>query len=452
MSRQSFPLVAHRSLDDVIAYREGQAVTVRRFLAEVTRVRQVLGAGTHILNLCGDRYRFMVGLAAALVSGKTSLLPSSSTPAMLRSLANFAPDILCLIDGGLAGIGLPQVAYPEDERIDSDDGVPLIDGALTAAYVFTSGSTGQPEPHAKTWGSLVRNVRAEATRLGMDAGQRHTLIGTVPPQHMYGFESTVLLAMQSGASISAGRQFYPFDICAAIAAAPRPRMLVSTPLHLRALMVDGLDVPPVDKLLSATAPISLDLVREAERRFDAPLLEIYGCTESGQVASRQPVISPQWRLFPGLRLAWENGRAWVSGGHVDGRVELGDLLEPVDGECFLLHGRTADLVNIAGIRSSLAYLNHQLNMIPGVRDGIFFMPDGECSDRVTRLTAFVVAPDLDAASLTRALRERVHPAFLPRPLLFVDALPRNATGKLPREALHALAEGRAKQTGGGACR
>jgi len=38
----------------------------------------------------------------------------------------------------------------------------------------------------------------------------------------------------------------------------------------------------------------------------------------------------------------------------------------------------------------------------------------------------------------RALRERIDPLFLPRPLLFVDALPRNGTGKLPRAALDAL--------------
>jgi acyl-coenzyme A synthetase/AMP-(fatty) acid ligase len=51
----------------------------------------------------------------------------------------------------------------------------------------------------------------------------------------------------------------------------------------------------------------------------------------------------------------------------------------------------------------------------------------------------VVAPDLDAARVLAALRDRVDPVFLPRPLLFVARLPRNATGKLPHEALRALA-------------
>jgi acyl-coenzyme A synthetase/AMP-(fatty) acid ligase len=104
----------------------------------------------------------------------------------------------------------------------------------------------------------------------------------------------------------------------------------------------------------------------------------------------------------------------------------------------LLLGRSADLINIAGKRTCLAYLNHQLTAITGVADGAFLMPDEEAADGVTRLTAFIVAPGLSAATIIQALRERIDPVFLPRPLVFVDALPRNATGKLPREALKTL--------------
>ena len=445
--RQRFPLVTHGSLDELIAFREGRGITVRQFFADVERVARLLGGGGHLLNLCSDRYRFMVGLSAGLVSGKTSLLPSSHTRGMMLALAEFAPDSVCLTDGCAPVPGLPQVDYPEDEggngdgdSMTVDQAVPLIDGKQPVAYVFTSGSAGTPAPHLKTWGSLVRNVRAEARRLGIVEGRRYAVVATVPPQHMYGFESSVLLAMQSGGAISSNQQFYPLDICAALNAAPRPRLLVSTPFHLRSLMDDGLNIPPVDLLLSATAPISATLVREAETRFNAPLMEIYGCTESGQIASRQPAVSAEWHLFPGVRLSFQNGRAWASGGHVEGPVELGDVLESVAEDRFLLRGRTADLVNIAGNRSSLSYLNHQLNSVHGVLDGIFYMPEDECPERVTRLAALVVAPGLDAERLLRALRERIDPAFLPRPLLFVDALPRNGTGKLPRELLDALAQ------------
>jgi acyl-coenzyme A synthetase/AMP-(fatty) acid ligase len=96
-------------------------------------------------------------------------------------------------------------------------------------------------------------------------------------------------------------------------------------------------------------------------------------------------------------------------------------------------------VNIAGKRTSLGYLNYQLNSIPGVRDGVFVMPDEEGAASVPRLTAFVVAPGLSQGDVMAALRRRIDAAFLPRPLNLVDALPRNSTGKLPRAAIAALA-------------
>ncbi len=97
-------------------------------------------------------------------------------------------------------------------------------------------------------------------------------------------------------------------------------------------------------------------------------------------------------------------------------------------------GRAYGEMNIAGKRTSLAHLNYHLNSIEGVRDGVFVAPEQE-GEAVTRLTAYVVAPGLSGEALMSALRQRIDAAFLPRPLHFVDALPRNETGKLPRRAL-----------------
>ena len=104
---------------------------------------------------------------------------------------------------------------------------------------------------------------------------------------------------------------------------------------------------------------------------------------------------------------------------------------------FRLLGRREDLVNIAGKRTSLGYLNHQLNQIEGVVEGVFVAPD-EVGTEVRRLLALVVAPGLNERQLLAALAERLDPVFLPRPLIKVDALPRNDTGKVTRAALLAL--------------
>jgi acyl-coenzyme A synthetase/AMP-(fatty) acid ligase len=79
-----------------------------------------------------------------------------------------------------------------------------------------------------------------------------------------------------------------------------------------------------------------------------------------------------------------------------------------------------------------------LNSIEGVVDSAFFMPHEVSHDHVTRLTACVVAPNLTASAILAALRVRIDPVFLPRPLVFVKSLPRNSTGKLPRDALQKL--------------
>ena len=436
------PLVSHSSPDSIIAWRMEGAVTLRQFLAEVSQLVARFPAGSHLLNMCSDRYRFSVGLAAAIVAGKVSLLPSTHTPEVVRQIRFFAPDVFCLTDSDHCTVDLPQLRYPVMSAGQPDQpdtfAIPRIDSKQRIAVLFTSGTTGIPQPYPKTWGALVSSVQAEALRLGLLHNTQCTLVGTVPPQHMYGFESTVLMAWLSGNALSHAQPFYPADICRSLAALPMPRVLVSSPVHLRTLLDSGLKLPEISRVVSATAPLSARLAQDIEARCHAPLMEIYGSTETGLIATRRTTQSAEWQLLPGIKLAMEGDRIFAYGAHVEIPTLMGDMLEPVTDELFLLHGRIADLVNIAGKRHSLASLNHLLNTIPGVVDGAFYMPDETNHNHVTRLAACVVAPGMDAPHLLVALREHIDPVFLPRPLLFVDALPRNSTGKLPREALQAL--------------
>ncbi len=439
LNMPALPLVAHASPDSIIAWRADGAVTLRQFLAEVRQLVALFPAGNHLLNMCSDRYRFSVGLAAAIVAGKVSLLPSAHTPEVVRQIRGFAPDVFCLTDSDRCTVDLPQQRYPVMGRTQPGAlAIPQIDRQQRIAVLFTSGSTGTPQPHGKNWGALISSVQAEASRLGILHSTPCTLIGTVPPQHMYGFESTVLMAWHSGNAFSHAQPFYPADIGQALAAVPAPRVLVSTPVHLRALLDTGLMLPEIACVVSATAPLSAQLAQDIEAHCHAPLMEIYGSTETGLIATRRTTQSAEWQLLPGVRLIVEGDCVRACGAHVERLTPLNDVIESLGEEHFLLHGRLADLVNIAGKRHSLASLNHVLNTIPGVQDGVFYMPDETDAHRTTRLAACVVAPGLDAPRLLAALRETIDPVFLPRPLLFVDKLPRNAAGKLPRAALQAL--------------
>ena len=433
------PLISHASPNSIVAWRADGAVTVRQFLAEVSQLAALFPAGSQLLNMCSDRYRFSVGLAAAIVAGKISLLPSTHTPETVRQIKIFAPDVFCLTDSDLCAVDLPQLHYPVmlGSQVDTCP-IPQIDSEQCIAVVFTSGSTGTPQPHIKTWGSLVNSVQAEAARLGILQETHCTLVGTVPPQHMYGFESTVLMAWHSGNALSHAQPFYPADICQALADVPVPRALISSPVHLRALLDSALALPELALVLSATAPLSAQLARDIEAACHAPLMEIYGSTETGLIATRRPTQTTEWRLLPGIKLRVEGDRVRASGGHIETPLPLNDKIETISDETFLLHGRLADLVNIAGKRQSLAGLDHLLNAIPGVVDGAFYMPEEANPDHITRLAACVVAPGVNATQIIAALREQLDPVFLPRPLLFLEALPRNSTGKLPRAALQAL--------------
>jgi len=439
-------LLSHTDPEAIVARRGGEAISVRRFLADANHLAAVMPDTAHVIQACAGRYHFAVGFAACLISGRVSLLPPSHVAKTLEYLADFAPDAVILCDNQCSNPVLPVMHFPELPAASRAPGsdvweIPDIEAEHLAAWVFTSGSTGSPHPHRKHWGLIKRNVANEARVLGLSAGRPATLVGTVPPQHMYGFESTVLLAWQSGAAFDAGRPFFPADIVATLAASPAPRVLVTTPLHLHAILESGLKLPSLELVVCATAPLSAHLAERAEAAFRAPLLEIYGSTETGQLATRRTCREEAWTLFPDIRLEQSAGQTWAEGGHIEVRVPLGDIIEPLDGRRFLLKGRHTDLINIAGKRSSLGWLNQQLLSIAGVRDGAFYLPEcpyGGQDAAVTRLTAFVVAPGLDNEQLLAGLRERVDPIFLPRPLIFVDALPRTAVGKLPRAACEEL--------------
>ncbi len=439
------PLVVPRPATDIFAYSGERRITILDFVADVAALAARLPDRKHVVNLCVDRYRFTVAFGAALARRQVSLLPSHRTPEFLAGLARVHPDLYCLADETVEWCPLEAIPYPSDLAPGTGDpAVPAFPPEQVAAIAFTSGTTGAPTPHVKLWGALVQGARAEAQALGIDRLAGATLVGTVPPQHMYGLESTVLLVLQHRFAMEGGRPFYPRDVGEALARVPAPRVLITTPVHLRALDTDETELPPLACVVSATAPLAPEAAQRAERRYRAPVLEIYGFTEAGMVASRRTVEGETWRLLPGVALRRDGEGWWAESGHVPAPARFSDLIDVFDGERFALRGRASDVVNVAGKRASLAGLNAQLLAIPGVVDGAFFVPEDNGTG-VRRLAAFVVAPGLSARRVLEELRRRVDPAFVPRPLRLVARLPRNATGKLTAEDLGTLADKRARR-------
>ncbi len=403
------------------------------FMRAASALAQSLPSQTHCLNLCDDRLYFMLGFCAALLRGQCTLLPATRTESSLADITRKWPNVTALCDSpqtftGLACLQLEALQLNAPLSQDGDGILP----ATMAAELYTSGSTGVPQAHHKTWGMLVEGAQQLAAELNIDG----TLLGSVPSQHMFGLESTILLPMQAGLTLAGGCPLLPQDIQYAMQNLASPNIWwATTPLHLRACVQSGLKFPRLAGIICSTQTLSPDLARAAETCFQSALHEIYGCTEAGAIGIRRTAHSTAWRLLPDWEMSLRDKNAWISGKRSPEALCLSDHIEPLPDKQFLLHGRHASLIKVGGKRMHLDALNQILLSMPGVEDGAFFQPvEGG------RLTALVVAAEPDSAALLRALRKHVDPVFLPRPIHWVNSLPRNALGKLPLQVLQQLVD------------
>lgn len=429
-----FPLIAGD--DDALLLCGPASLTRGEFRRRVAALAMALPGAPFAINLCEHRDHFITAFCAAALRGQVSLLPPSRASQAVAEVAACHPNASRLIDGD-EGEGF-------DVRAAAPAAVPAgaggrIDPAALAMIAFTSGSTGKPSAHAKTWAALAHTDVANQRYLRAVCGGPASIVATVPPQHMYGMEMSVLLPLFGDFSVHPGRPFFPQDVARALAECPAPRLLVTTPVHLRALVESGIELPVLAAIVSATAPLSVELAAAAEQRFGCELHEAFGATEVCILAYRRTAVTARWRLLDGVELRPEVEATGVLRASLEVPVELADIVEIFDGgRSFELRGRQADLLEIAGKRASLADLTRRLQAVPGVRDGAMVQLDADGSG-VGRLAAVVVTDEsLEDAAILDVLRGAADPVFLPRRIVRVDALPRNETGKLPRQALLAL--------------
>ncbi|MDR3444124.1 MULTISPECIES: AMP-binding protein [unclassified Dyella] len=437
------PLLAAGAPERPVVWRGARPVSAAHFMAHVQAVAGQLPAASAAVNLCEDRYAFLVAFCAIALRGQTNLLPSSRAPKAVAEVMAAHPGCYAL---GEQELDAPPAHYrhlpglmdpPAD--IEGVFEIPLLPVDQVVAIGYTSGSTGVPKGNPKTWGSFHASNTGNTRALQGTVGEHFHVVATVPPQHMYGMEMSVLMPLLGDVAVHAGRPLLPADVAAALADVPQPRVLVTTPVHLRALIESGVTLPPIDAMVSATAPMPVELAQAAEARFGAPLLEVFGSTETCVFASRRSAFDEPWSLYDDVQLHPQPDGTLVRAPQLAQPMALADIVTLHDGgRRFRLCGRHSDLLDIAGKRASLGDLTRRLQAIPGVLDGVVFQLESGDALGVHRIAAVAVAPGLDEHTILDAFRESVDPVFLPRPLKLVDSLPRNETGKLPRAALLAL--------------
>lgn len=416
-----------------IAWRRGAPVLLSEFQSHVAAVIAQLPARAgpaSMIDLCEDRYRFLVAYAAALSVGHTVLLPSSRADQVVADVQNANAGSYRVDDamvetalGSASAWGRVNTSIPAD---------------MTVMVGYTSGSTGEPKTFPKRWhsvnGSSARNAGMIRAAI---AGNPETvwLLATVPPQHMYGMEMSILLPLIGNMAVHAGRPLFPADIATALAELPRPRVLVSTPVHLRAIVESPQEFPPVDAIVSATAPLDQALAAAVTAKLRGEMVEMFGSTETCVFATRRTAHEEAWRLYDGVRLESHPEGTLVHAPWFVESILLQDIVEQREGHRFVVRGRSSDMIEVAGKRASLSDLTRRLLAIDGIKEAVVFQPDADAVGTIRRVAALVVAPNLTAREVLDRLAAGVDSAFLPRPLLIVDQLPRNELGKLPRENL-----------------
>ncbi len=423
---------------DVLLWRDGAPLWRGDFLRDAARIAAQIPPAAHLLNLCEQREPFLLAFTAALLERRVQLMPVARGEIALAEVRAAYPDNLAVTDEDVRrwrASAQPHPASAPELQPGADD-VVLVG--------FTSGSTGQSQPHAKRWRSLARNAAldAAAIRRALAVGEDVpvSIVGTVPPHHMYGIEFTVLLPLFENMSIHAARPLFPADVADVLSQPQRPRVLVSTPLHLRALADSGVEFPEIDLIVSATAPLDPALARTVESRLRAPLLEMFGSTETGAFASRRTVRDQEWRLYGGVTLDTEPGGTRVSADWFERPQQLHDVVERRGAGGFVLVGRDADLVEVAGKRASLADITRRICAVAGVEDAVAFQPEA-ASGLAARVAAVVVSRGASARQIADQLAASVDAAFVPRPLVLVDRIPRDPVGKISRAQLLELARG-----------
>ncbi len=433
----SIALSASRDPERTLFWDGGRAVCQGRLFADASSLAEALPERPYVLNLCDGRHGFLAGTLAAILRGQTVVLPNDRSRRFAEQLEQELPELYAISDHACSDHPYESLdvtpslgrGCPLAERLRADD-------RRGCLMVFTSGSTGKPQPHLKSLGMLRFVARSLVDRFDLGGG---TVVATVPSQHMYGLETSIALPLWSTIGVHVGRPFYPADVARALDEVPGPRILVTTPIHMRALLASDVSLPPLHMTISATAPLSREMAAQFEQRFKTQIHEIFGFSEAGTVATRRTVNEAAWLACDGLTFRVDRAVCRVHGAQFPAPIPLNDLVDLLAPNRFLLRRRASDNVNVAGKRTSLAGLNAVLNAIDGVVDGTFYLEDEGEAARPARLIAFVVAPDASVQDIREALRKALDPVFVPRRIYRVPGLPRNDNGKLTQAALVDLA-------------
>jgi malonyl-CoA/methylmalonyl-CoA synthetase len=383
-------------------------------------------------------------------------LSTAATEAEIAHVLDDARPVLAIAEGirhDAFGSGLPVVAV-EELAGAATPAVPRIGPAPQpgddALIVYTSGTTGRPKGAVHTHASLMAGV--SSLLAAWEWGPEDRLVLCLPLFHVHGLCAGLFGTLTAGASAVV---FDRFDGAAVLGAVPASTMFFGVPTMYHRLAASGLasGLRGLRLCVSGSAPLAPDLWHRLASDGVA-VLERYGMTETLLTLSnplegeRRPgsVGLP----LPGVEAAVDDAdEGGVGELHVRGaslcrgywgrdafaRAEwfaTGDLVSVADDGYVTVRGRRTELIITGGHNVYPAEVEAVLSRHPGVVEvAVVGMPSAEWGETVV---AYVVG-DPDLASLQELAAADLAPFKCPREVRLIDALPRNALGKVVRGEL-----------------
>ncbi|MBP7334276.1 AMP-binding protein [Niveispirillum sp.] len=342
-----------------------------------------------------------------------------------------------------------------------------------AAIIYTSGTTGRSKGAMLTQGNLLSNALALGKVWEMAAGD--VLIHALPLFHIHGLFISLNTALLAGARV---RLLPRFDVGLVLDALPGATVLMGVPTYYVRLLGDArFDRAAAKDLrlcISGSAPLLLETFDAFEERTGLTLLERYGMSECGVIASNLPGAGVRRGAvglpLPGveLRISDEDGSALpvnavgsveVRGSGVfrgywqmpektkaefrdDGFFITGDLGK-IDADGYLhLVGRAKDMVISGGLNVYPSEVEAVINALVEVEESaVIGVPHADFGEAVVAVVCRRPGQGADADAIIRALKQELAGFKVPKAVVFADELPRNTLGKVEKAALRATHKG-----------
>ena len=318
----------------------------------------------------------------------------------------------------------PEADAELRERVDPD---------AVHTVIRSSGTTGRPKPIELTFANHVASARASADALGVEPGDRW--LTPLPLHHVGGLGVLIRSVLNHTTAVIHER----FDVqrVRATLEAGEVTLVSLVPTMLSRLRDAGLHrAPGLRAVALGGGPVPPGLLAWAAEA-GIPVTPVYGMTETAS----QVVAGSPGRALTGVELRVDaDGEVLVRGPMVargavsdDGWLHTGDRGR-LDADGLHLEGRIKDLIVTGGEKVSPALVEGTLSAHPAVADaGVVGLPDPDWGEAVT---AFVVLREpMDPEDLRAWCRERLAPHEVPKRVVPVEELPRNAAGKLMRDRL-----------------